>query len=147
MKLQEQAQTLFDAHYNCAQSVFGPFADLFGLDQETAFRIATPFGGGIGHSGETCGAVSGGIMVIGLARGISVYDQAQKQACYDLTHTFLERFKTQFGSLTCPGLLGMDISHPEVLEQARAMNLFHTRCPAFVGGAARMVADLLDLEV
>ena len=146
MTYQDQAVELFEADFNCAQSVFGLFADYFGLDQETAFRIASPFGGGIGHSGEMCGAVSGAIMVIGLARGYAVYDKEQKEACYGLAHAFLERFNAQYGSLSCPGLLGLNIGDPVDLEQARELNLFHTRCPQFVGEAARIVAELLELE-
>ena len=147
MNVQDQAKVLFDAHYNCAQSVFGSFAEHFGLDQETAFKIATPFGGGIAHSGHICGAVSGAIMAIGLARGIVVYDQTEKYACYDQASEFMERFIARHGCLTCPGLLGLDIGDPIELEQARALDLFHTRCPEFVGDAAGMVAELLNLAV
>lgn len=143
---ENHAKNLFEVHFNCAQSVFGPFADHFGLDRETAFRIATPFGGGIGHSGQLCGAVSGALMAIGLARGITVYDQSQKEACYALTRAFLESFAAQHGSLTCPGLLGLDIGDPDDLARVRELNLFHTRCPQFVGDAARIVAELLALE-
>ena len=146
MEFNNQAKQLFEAHYNCAQSVFGLFADQFGLERETAFRIATPFGGGIGHSGQLCGAVSGGLMVIGLARGISVYDKSQKDACYELATAFLESFAAQHGSLTCPGLLGLDIGNLDDLAQVRELNLFHTQCPRYVGDAARIVAELLALE-
>jgi C_GCAxxG_C_C family probable redox protein len=146
LDVEKEAKQLFEAHYNCAQAVFGIFADDFGLDRETAFRIATPFGGGIGHSGQLCGAVSGGLMVIGLARGITVYDQSQKDACYELARAFLESFAAQHGSLTCPGLLGLDIGDLDDLAQVRELNLFHTRCPQFVGVAARIVAELLALE-
>lgn len=147
MNYQAQAKALFEAHYNCAQSVFGSFAEHFGLGQETAFRIGTPFGGGIGHSGHICGAVSGAIMAIGLARGIAVYDQTEKYACYDLASEFMESFTDRHVCLTCPGLLGLDIGDPTELEQARELDLFHTRCPEFVGDAARIVAELLNLAV
>ena len=146
MGIENEAKLLFEAHYNCAQSVFGPFADHFGLDREIAFRIATPFGGGIGHSGQLCGAVSGALMAIGLARGITVYDQSQKEACYAMARAFLERFTAQHGSLTCPGLLGLDIGDPDDLAQVRELNLFHTNCPQYVGDAARIAAELLVLE-
>jgi C_GCAxxG_C_C family probable redox protein len=146
LEFEDQARELFEAHYNCAQSVLGPFANYFGLERETAFRLATPFGGGIGHSGQLCGAVSGALMVIGLARGITVYDQSEKEACYALARTFLEGFAALHGSLTCPGLLGLDIGDPDDLAKVRELNLFHTRCPQFVGDAARIVAEVLVLE-
>lgn len=146
MGMEAEAREMFKAHYNCAQSVLGAFADRYGLDRATAFRIATPFGGGIGRSGLLCGAVSGAIMVIGLARGTTVYDKPKKDACYALAREFQERFTALHGSLTCPGLLGLDISDPVELEQARTLDLFHTRCPDFVGDAVLITAKLLGLE-
>jgi len=146
MKLENEAKAYFDQHYNCAQSTVAPFAIRFGFDLDTIFKLATPFGGGIGHSGKICGAVSGGIMAIGLARGITIYDSEKKAACYDLAKEFQERFITLHGSLTCPGLLGLDIGDPDELEKARDQDLFHILCPCFVADAARIVAEMLELE-
>lgn len=58
--------------YNCAQSIFGTYASKYGLDQDTALKIATGFGGGMGHSGRTCGAVTGAYMVLGLKFGMGL---------------------------------------------------------------------------
>ena len=146
MDFENDAKCIFDDHYCCAQSVLGSFAEQLGLDRETAYKIATPFGGGIGYSGQICGAVSGAIMVIGLARGYTVYDQQQKEACYGLAQAFLERFAAEHGSLNCPELLGYDIGDPDDLAQVRELNLFETRCPKFVGDAAKFVAELLEIE-
>jgi C_GCAxxG_C_C family probable redox protein len=143
---EEKARQMFEAHENCAQSVLSAFADDFGLDVNTALRIATPFGAGIGRSGHMCGAISGAIMAIGLARGITVYDKAQKDAVYALAQEFLDRFAAKHDSLSCPGLLGFDIGDPVQLEQARELNLFDTRCPEFVGDAVRITEALLGLE-
>ncbi len=145
MKFEDQAKRLFEAHYNCAQSTFGAFAEHFNLDLTTAVRIATPFGGGIGHSGGMCGAVSGGIMAIGLARGIDVYDQDKKEACYALAKAFLTRFSALHGSLTCPGLLGVDIGDPLARQDARERGLFRAVCTQFVVDAARLAAEVLEL--
>ncbi|MFU8827332.1 MAG: C-GCAxxG-C-C family protein [Brevefilum sp.] len=146
MDFEQEAKNLFVGPYNCAQAVLGAFADHFGLDRATAFRVATPFGGGIGHSGRMCGAVSGALMTLGLARGVSVYAPEEKEACYALTRTFLNRFSAQHGSVDCPVLLGVDISNPEVLEEARQQGVFDTVCPAFIGDAATMAAEVLGIE-
>lgn len=52
-------------HYNCAQSVLTPFAPAGGLDGETACRLAANFGAGM-KRGAACGAVTGGLMTLGL---------------------------------------------------------------------------------
>ena len=146
MSLESDARALFDQHENCAQSVFAPFAEHFGLDKETALRIATPFGGGMGHAGQVCGAVSGALMAIGLAKGTTVYDKEKKDACYAMARDFQARFRGMHGHVSCPGLLGLDIGDPVELEKVRELNLFHTRCPNYVGDAARLVGEMLGIE-
>ena len=141
--MEAKARQYFEEHYNCAQSVFAPFALAFGMDVDKALKIATPFGGGMGHSGEICGAVTGGLMALGLARGISSYDREKKYACYDLAQEFMARFRDLHGDNTCPGLLGYHIGDPAGLEKVRKENLFHTLCPKYVGDAARIVDELL----
>ena len=64
-----EAQNRFDEGYACSQSVLLAFADHFKLDKTTAKRISATFGGGMGRLRETCGAVTGGFMVMGLAFG------------------------------------------------------------------------------
>lgn len=139
-----EAKGYFNQHYNCAQSTFAPFAKRLDMDLDLAFKITTPFGGGMGHAGQICGAVSGALMAIGLVFGITEYDQEQKYACYDLARAFQARFKTMHGSLTCPGLLGWDIGNPQELAHVREEDLFHTLCPKLVGDAARIAAALIN---
>lgn len=52
-------------HHNCAQSVLMSFTQSLKLDDETAYKIAVAFGGGM-KSGITCGVIVGGLMTLGL---------------------------------------------------------------------------------
>ncbi|MGN1410576.1 MAG: C-GCAxxG-C-C family (seleno)protein, partial [Eubacteriales bacterium] len=54
----EKAKELFLSGYNCCQSVVGAFADLFGMDMETAMRFSEGMGGGMGRMRLTCGSVA-----------------------------------------------------------------------------------------
>ena len=146
MELEVEARALFEQSFNCAQAVLAPFAERFGLPRETALKLGTPFGGGIGHTGQVCGAVSGAMMAIGLAQGTAIDNKPQKEACYALVQAFQTRFLARHSAVTCPGLLGLDISDPAELERARALGLFHTRCPAFVGDAVVITAELLGFD-
>ncbi len=56
---------------NCAQTVLSTYCENFGLERILALRLAQGFGGGMGHAGKTCGAVTGAYMVLGLAQKIS----------------------------------------------------------------------------
>ena len=51
--------------YNCCQAVVVPYAELAGISVEEARRFASNFGGGMRRA-STCGAISGGLMAMGL---------------------------------------------------------------------------------
>ena len=64
-KRAEELRNITDVHYNCAQAVLMPFADKIGIDEDKLFRITSNFGSGM-KRGATCGAISAGLMVLGL---------------------------------------------------------------------------------
>ncbi len=61
----KEIRAIVEPHHNCAQSVLMSFTQSLNLDDETAFKLATAFGGGM-KSGITCGVIVGGLMVLGL---------------------------------------------------------------------------------
>lgn len=96
---QNEAERLFREGLNCAQSVFCAFAGELGLDGETAARVSCGLGGGVGRMRETCGAVTGAALVLGMRHGP---DKAQ---AYPHVQRFCERFKAECGSIVCRELL------------------------------------------
>ncbi len=66
---ENSAKAFFDQGYNCAQGVLLIHAPELGLDKENASRVGAAFGGGICRGGNTCGAVAGALMVLGLKYG------------------------------------------------------------------------------
>ena len=116
------------------------------MDSEVALRIATPFGGGMVNSGETCGAMTGALMVIGLATGnVAASDKDSKEKAYQLAEKFMASFKSHNGSIVCRELLGCDVSIPEDLQAAGDQGLFRTRCSSYVKDAAQILENLLDI--
>lgn len=146
MSLEEETRSYFARNYNCAQSVFAPLAEKLGFDVKTALKLATPFGGGISHTGHICGALSGALMAIGLAKGVAGSDRECTYACYALGEELLNRFIELHGDLTCHGLLGLDISDPTGSAQAYEENIFTTLCPIFVSDAVRIAGEILELQ-
>ena len=137
------AATLFEQGYTCAQAVLAAFAGRHGLDRDSALRLACPFGGGIARGGWTCGAVTGALMAIGLAHGLTrVEDEAARERTYEAARALLERFRQEHGSDVCRELLGVDISTAKGREKAAKEGLFRTHCPRFVRSAARLAASL-----
>ncbi|MCK9556555.1 MAG: C-GCAxxG-C-C family protein [Candidatus Cloacimonetes bacterium] len=109
---QQKAVQSFDTGYNCAQSVFVAFAPALGLDEKTALKIASTFGGGM-HRGATCGALTGAMMALGLAAGFSEYSPEAKDEIGGLTRELVLRWQDQFGELDCRDILQIDPCDPE----------------------------------
>ena len=104
--ISKRARELFDSkQHNCAESVFMALNEALdgGLAPETAKRIATGLGGGLGATGGTCGALTGGVLAIGL---IAESDDAiaRKKTIYPLAAGLQTRFRERFGSIDCRDL-------------------------------------------
>ena len=86
MTKSEIAINKFKGGFNCAQSVFFCFGDKFNIYENMVLKIASGFGGGMGREQEVCGAISGGILVLGALYGRGRNDEKSKQLiekCYD----------------------------------------------------------------
>jgi C_GCAxxG_C_C family probable redox protein len=140
----ELALSRFAEGFNCSQAVFATYAQ--GVGEETALAIASGFGGGMGRMAETCGAVTGAMMVLGLSFGGATPDREAKERVYAKIREFAERFKARNGSLVCRDLLSCDISTPEGYETAKEKSLLTTTCPNFVRDAAEILEEMLPFK-
>ena len=104
MTKQDQAESLFNEGYNCAQAVLGAFDKETGLSKEQAMKLAAPFGGGIGRTGETCGALTGLLMAYALMKETG--NKEDKLAAYERTRSLMDAFKKDAGSVFCRELKG-----------------------------------------
>lgn len=137
-----RAGELFASGCNCAQAVLlavlpelqgGP-----GLDRETALRIATGFGGGMGRLQLTCGVLTGSIMLLGLKHGMSdPADGQAKSLCAERVRELVAGFEARHGSSECRALLGFDLSAPANMGRA------HGICRPFVEEGARAAAAMV----
>jgi C_GCAxxG_C_C family probable redox protein len=147
MDTSENASAHFKQGYNCSQSVFAALAPELGLDEATALKIASGFGGGVGRSGEVCGAVSGAVMALGLRFGGTSAEPQVKEKMYAVVQDFIDHFrKAGHDGVTCRGLLHVDISIPEGRQAAREHGLFDGICPSLVGDAAQIVKKMLSAD-
>ncbi len=141
MTKKEKAMELFRQGYNCSQAVFGAFAEELGLDFETAVKISSSFGGGMGRMREVCGAVSGMFMAAGMKCGYSSpTDTASKTAHYKLIQDFAAEFRSQNGSIVCRELLGLEGSDNNYVPSERTKEYYKKRpCAELVGDAAEIL--------
>ena len=142
----EQAVENFESGYNCAQSVFSAFADLYGLDNDLALRLSSSFGGGIGKMRQTCGAACGIFMLAGLEKGTNrPKDNESRKRVYQLIQYLATEFKKQNSSINCGELLGLTlITSVNASPEALANNDFKKHpCIKTVESAARIWAGYI----
>jgi C_GCAxxG_C_C family probable redox protein len=114
------------------------------MDSELAKKIATGFGGGIGRLGESCGAVTGAIMVIGLKHGMTeVSNKEAKETTNERVNEFVNKFKERNNTIICRDLLGHDLSTPEGMKNVHDKNLTNELCPGYVKDAAEILEQIL----
>ena len=139
----------FMSGYGCAQSVVAAFADLYGLDDTMAKRIAAGFGGGVGRMRMMCGTVSGLVILAGLDCGQTEgADREGKAACYKVVQELLETFKQRNGSIICAELLGLNgcpvVKTTYVPDERNEAYYKKRPCAQKVESAARIFAEYLQ---
>ncbi len=101
----EQAEAYFARGFNCAQAVFCAFVEDAGMDVKTAMKIASPLGGGIAHSGDTCGAVLGMCMALGLYEGFDTNPSMETKSSHNArVKALMDAFGETFTHLDCRNL-------------------------------------------
>ncbi len=110
----ESAIAFHARQFNCAQAVFSAYAPLVGISVADSLRVSAGFGGGMGRLQEVCGAVTGGIMLIGCKYGmVQPGDLGAKEDTYARVREFVRRFSLVYGTVSCRELLGCDLNTPE----------------------------------
>jgi C_GCAxxG_C_C family probable redox protein len=145
MTHQEKAEQLLHQQYHCSQALFGAFAEDFGVDLKTAFKISTCFGGGM-RQGSVCGCITASLMVLGMAMGF--YDSQDKELeVYGNKKTteFINRFTEKMnGKIKCRDILGKDISKPEEVVDIRKDGLILRKCPHAISISIEILEEMLE---
>lgn len=141
----EKAMALFREGYNCAQAVFGAFSEELGLDLETAMRMSSSFGGGMGRLREVCGAVSAMFLAAGLRCGYaSATDKTAKDDHYRRIQELAERFTEKRGTIVCRELLDLREKKSAPVSAERTPDFYTTRpCMQIIGEAAQILDEFL----
>lgn len=133
----------FQQGFDCSQIVLVQFAEQLGLTAEQANQVSAAFGGGM-MRGETCGAVIGALMAIGLKYGqTKAGDMQQKDIMSQKRAEFQSTFLEKYSSCMCKDLLEHDISSEQGLQQILEKNLFFTFCPKVVEDVSKILDKIL----
>jgi C_GCAxxG_C_C family probable redox protein len=137
-----EAVSYFRQGYNCAQSVLLAMQRFWNVEKPLELKVAAAFGGGIGRSGSVCGALTGGVIAIGLKYGTNAPDAKEREKAYSLARELCKEFKSKCGSMSCRDLIGYDLTNPNELEKARGADVFMKKCIQFVEGAVEILTNL-----
>ena len=136
----ESAKKYFTDGYNCSQAVMLAFLDDHGAPKEFLEQVALPMGGGMGRLRETCGAVTGAFMTLGL-----LFPERTKSEIYTMVQEFARRFKAKNGSYTCGELLsGVGVAADTAPNAEPRTPAYYKKrpCVELVGDAAEILEQL-----
>jgi len=132
----------FVSGMNCAQSVFAAFADVTGFDRETAMKLSSSFGGGMGRLREVCGTCSAMFMIAGLLYGLGEgFTHEDKTEHYKRIQELAAQFKEEHDTIVCRELLkGLGVTSTPEPERRTEQYYKERPCLKFV----RTAAEILD---
>ena len=124
--------------FYCSEAIVKAINDAFGLGYpERVIRLASGFPIGIGGAGCSCGAVTGGVMALGMVFGRDIPRDPGIDRCLGLSRELHNTFIRRHGCLCCRTLtLGMTLKSPEHMQQ----------CIAFTGEVAEETAKIILRE-
>lgn len=145
MTRKEKAMQSFLNGYNCAQCMMLAFEDMLTIDIDTALKIASPFGGGMGKLREVCGSVSGMFMVFGYIKGYNEPgDYEGKKELYEHIQELARRYEEANGSIVCRDLLGLNVQREKAIPEKRTEEYYKKRpCAELVGSATEILENYL----
>ncbi|MBR4953371.1 MAG: C_GCAxxG_C_C family protein [Oscillospiraceae bacterium] len=138
----EEIIAKFAAGLNCGQCTLTPWAEELGYDYEELLRVAGSFGGGC-FRGDTCGAVIGALIAIGMKYG-GTYSEEDSAIVHEKVHAFHDAFIERFGATSCRELLKYDFSKPGEKDKAVESGIMMEACPMFVLGALEILDGIMD---
>ena len=141
--IKEKTHRLHEEGFNCAESVVMTAANEWKMRSKIIPRIATGFGGGIGRQGYVCGALSGGVIALGLKCGRGKAENIQaRDKTYTLARELFKRFKEEFRSINCYELIECNLTTPEGLEKSKKIQ--SEKCAKYIARTAELVLEMTN---
>ena len=115
------------------------------LPEETALKITCGLGAGMGRKEEVCGAVTGGIIVIGAKYGRGVNDdRTVMEKTYAKTRELMDQFAKRHGTFICRKLLnGCELTTEEGQKQFKENDLLNKTCKPCVQSVVEILEGIV----
>jgi C_GCAxxG_C_C family probable redox protein len=144
MTIEELAVNKFKNGYNCAQSMVYSFAEQLKIDKSVALKLACGFGGGMGRTENVCGAITGGVIILGLIFGRGENEEKIKQEeTYQYVRDFINKFKAKYGTIECRCLIdNIDLLTDEGQNKFKELNMIN-KCYEYVENANKIIQEII----
>lgn len=143
-----RAKELFLEGYNCAQSVVAAYADEMGMSVDSALRLSSGIGGGLGGLRLTCGTVSAMALVLGAVQGYDdAADLTAKRVLYARIQAMHARFIDEYQTENCRELLKSAGIAAKAEPSPRTPEYYKARpCIRYVALSARILGEELNKQ-
>jgi C_GCAxxG_C_C family probable redox protein len=140
----DKAIESFRSGLNCSQSVVNAYAEEMNVDNEFALSVSCGFGGGMGRLQETCGAVTGAFMVLGLYNCKKFNDNKErKERTYAMVQRFSNKFKSFHGVMDCKALMNCDLNTEEGRRYVAENNIHEKVCEKCISHAIGIIEEMI----
>jgi C_GCAxxG_C_C family probable redox protein len=146
--LDQRVDVVMEKSHNCAQTTFYVLSEQFGLGGDEVLKALTPLPG-MAERGETCGAITGALMAMGLIYGRDRLDDWDKyRSSLIPTNKFCEQFQLELGSSLCCQIQerafgkSFNLMDPEDLREFQRAGAT-AKCSKVVQKACRIAADII----
>jgi len=134
----------FRSGMNCAQSVVTAYADLLKFDPDLAAGLSCGFGGGMGRLQQTCGALTGAFMVLGIHNSRLYTDRVElKNRTYTQVREINEKFAQSQGATDCRSLLGCDLQTDEGMQFRKDTNQSKMICEKCIAASIELLDEIV----
>jgi len=120
------------------------FAEELGIDKSISLKLACGFGGGMGRTENVCGAITGGILILGLIFGRGENeDKLKQEKVYIFVRDFIEKFKAKYGAIECKCLIdGINLLTDEGQNKFKESNMIY-KCYEYVENANKIIQEII----
>jgi C_GCAxxG_C_C family probable redox protein len=117
-------------------------SEWLGVRSELIPKIASGFGAGIGGNGSVCGAISGGVIALGIKFGRA--DLKQENRAYTLSSELLTRFEKEFGHINCRDLTGCEFTTEAGRRTYAYENMWENKCRQYIASSTAIVFEIIS---
>ena len=152
----EKAYNYERRYHCCSQATLLALQEALGLEDELALKAASSLCGGVALSGNTCGALSAGVMVMGMKHGRGDLSEgfASVMKAMVPANKLVKWFEGEYGTTVCLDLSGLEVNEEllKVLSEQPEAALsgldpeMVEKCARICGKTAERVIEILEEE-